>query len=141
MKACNKCGQTKPLTAFVKDRSLKSGFGAICRECRVSQQKEYNRSYEARETKKRWISETGKGQRYKAEKERRQKSLREKERARSKARYHRNKGNLKPSPCEGCGSEENIHMHHDDYSKPLDVRWLCGRCHAAIHPGVEVSNA
>lgn len=42
----------------------------------------------------------------------------------------------KPSTCEGCGKEGDrqwIHAHHHDYSKPVDVRWLCPACHAAEH--------
>jgi hypothetical protein len=41
-------------------------------------------------------------------------------------------GKLKRQPCEQCGAP-NAHGHHDDYSKPLDVRWLCPPCHAAHH--------
>lgn len=41
-------------------------------------------------------------------------------------------GKLQRQPCEGCGGE-NVHAHHDDYSKPLEVRWLCPACHAQHH--------
>lgn len=40
----------------------------------------------------------------------------------------------KPTHCEKCGAEEyDIHAHHDDYAKPLDVRWLCRSCHIKHH--------
>lgn len=34
--------------------------------------------------------------------------------------------------CEICG-EEKTHAHHDDYAKPLDVRWLCPTHHSQWH--------
>jgi len=43
------------------------------------------------------------------------------------------KGILRPMPCEECGSEKNIHAHHDDYDKPLSVRWLCSQHHRDWH--------
>lgn len=42
-------------------------------------------------------------------------------------------GKLTKMPCEVCGVKEPVQAHHDDYSKPLDVRWLCVPCHAAHH--------
>ena len=48
------------------------------------------------------------------------------------ARCARRSGRLKPSPCEMCGAPK-VHGHHDDYTRPLVVRWLCQKCHAALH--------
>lgn len=43
-------------------------------------------------------------------------------------------GIIKPSFCEKCSSEPAVlHGHHDDYSKPLSVRWLCPSCHVRWH--------
>jgi hypothetical protein len=47
------------------------------------------------------------------------------------ARYH---GTLIPQPCEVCGATK-VHAHHDDYSRPLDVRWLCPLRHRHQHLG------
>ncbi len=41
-------------------------------------------------------------------------------------------GRLLRKPCEVCGKEESD-SHHDDYDKPLDVRWLCRSCHMTFH--------
>lgn len=42
----------------------------------------------------------------------------------------------KPSNCSGCGRNEYdvfIEGHHPDYSKPLEVVWLCKECHLSEH--------
>ncbi|HEM7839616.1 hypothetical protein [Burkholderia multivorans] len=49
-------------------------------------------------------------------------------------------GRLTRQPCERCGESPTakdgrslVHAHHEDYSKPLHVRWLCVSCHYAEH--------
>jgi hypothetical protein len=41
-------------------------------------------------------------------------------------------GVLTRQPCEECG-ETKVDGHHEDYSRPLEVRWLCRQHHLALH--------
>jgi hypothetical protein len=63
-----------------------------------------------------------------------------KEAARKETRQAIARGALVPEPCEVCGQssrlkngQRGIHAHHDDYSRPLDVRWLCPVHHKEWH--------
>lgn len=42
-------------------------------------------------------------------------------------------GKLAPQPCERCGDAIGVQAHHEDYTKPLDVNWLCPSCHGLRH--------
>lgn len=45
-------------------------------------------------------------------------------------------GKIKKKPCQHRGCKETkVHAHHDDYSKPLKVRWLCAKHHHRGHHG------
>lgn len=41
-------------------------------------------------------------------------------------------GELIKLPCEICGNIK-VEAHHDDYYRPLDVRWLCRKHHREHH--------
>lgn len=43
-------------------------------------------------------------------------------------------GRIAKMPCAFCGAEK-VHGHHPDYSKPLEVIWVCPIHHKQIHPG------
>lgn len=45
------------------------------------------------------------------------------------------RGDLVRQPCEVCGNPR-VDGHHDDYSQPLKVRWLC-RSHHQLHHAAE----
>lgn len=44
--------------------------------------------------------------------------------------------------CQRCGSKpppnragvSQIHAHHEDHSKPLEIEWLCVACHRFVTP-------
>ncbi len=40
---------------------------------------------------------------------------------------------VKAKKCHDCGKGGRLHGHHEDYSKPLEVVWLCGGCHVHRH--------
>lgn len=66
----------------------------------------------------------------------------QRERVRNEDRFKKNarkyvyraikSGKMKRGPCCVCGAEKT-QAHHDDYSKPLEVRWLCGFHHGIEH--------
>lgn len=53
-------------------------------------------------------------------------------RAHTAVSYALRKGTLKKEPCIFCGRGD-VHAHHRDYSRPLDVTWLCPKCHHRLH--------
>lgn len=46
---------------------------------------------------------------------------------------------FKPAECSRCGlvpRRRDLHAHHHDYAKPLDVEWICVKCHGVEHHGI-----
>lgn len=47
---------------------------------------------------------------------------------------------LRPDECSACGKQCKPEAHHDDYAKPLEVRWLCRSCHCRHHRLEQLAN-
>lgn len=48
---------------------------------------------------------------------------------------------IRPTECPNCGSQIRIQAHHSDYSKPLEIEWLCEQCHQNLHyPNPPIAN-
>jgi len=52
--------------------------------------------------------------------------------ARSHANVYKRRGKLLQQPCARCNNADS-EMHHEDYSQPLNIKWLCRECHLALH--------
>ena len=40
---------------------------------------------------------------------------------------------VRPEVCPDCGVKGKIEAHHPDYSRPLEVKWQCNKCHNLSH--------
>lgn len=60
--------------------------------------------------------------------------------ARGKLKYAIKTGKVARGVCERCGAQDT-HGHHHDYSKPLDVIWLCAPCHGLEHQKLQGEEA
>lgn len=52
--------------------------------------------------------------------------------ARAYVNVYIRRGVIQRKPCETCG-EPKAEKHHEDYDKPLEVVWLCRKCHLEHH--------
>jgi len=52
--------------------------------------------------------------------------------ARKYAFIYKERGKIVPEPCFICGSTHQLECHHEDYTRPLQIIWLCKRHHVMI---------
>lgn len=134
MKICTECKVEKPVSAFSKQTAAKDNLQRWCKTCnRLHQQTPEGKAAHQKSHKKYYQSEAGK-----ATHRRSSEVQRSAHPDRIKARqtlYHAiNSGRIKrPSTCEECSKKRFVHGHHEDYNKPLDVDWLCIKCHNKLH--------
>jgi len=61
------------------------------------------------------------------------------EKAHNTIRYLKRAGRLINQPCEICG-KLRADAHHDDYTKPKEIRWLCPKHHRDFHMAHKLEN-
>ena len=113
MKTCTKCKTKKPLQDYNKSTKSKDGHQSWCRSCSNVASKE-----EARLNPDKVLARIKKSQL----------KYPERKRAGNMVNNAVRDGRLTKQPCH-CG-ETRVQGHHEDYSKPLDVEWLCIKCHS-----------
>jgi ribosomal protein S27AE len=133
-KVCSTCKAEKPLDQFHRNATGRLGRMSRCKPCACRYVREYRAAHvEEYRARGREADRTPeRREHWKARRVRRGERGRIQSHAHSAVQGALRAGKLKPSPCESCGAAE-VDAHHDDYAKPLDVRWLCRLCHAAHH--------
>lgn len=134
VKRCKTCDQIKPADAFSFERFSHLGRKASCKRCLAAKARAARRNdpERARRAARRYSERHA--EREKRDRDRRRRASLEKYAARERVRRAVQAGRLvRPDRCEGCELSVPVQAHHDDYSKPLEVRWLCPACHVAIH--------
>ncbi len=137
MKKCFKCGEEKDLSDFYKHGQMADGHLNKCKDCVKQDVRQHRKVNES-------VREYDR-QRYRNDPARRERGQRnasawnkkhpERYRAHNAVNNAVRDGKLTKEPCEVCGGK--AHAHHDDYSKPLDVRWLCPKHHQRHHARIK----
>lgn len=131
MKVCFKCKQEKPLTEFYNHAQMADGHLNKCKDCAKKDTHHRRHNSEAREKILAYDRARGNRQTPEYLKEFREKYPK-KYKAHNAVNNAIKRGLLFSQPCEVCGNP-NTHGHHDDYAKPLNVRWLCAEHHKEWH--------
>lgn len=142
-KQCFKCLETKPFSEFYRHPKMGDGYLGKCKTCTKADVAE--RETRLRITDPEWTAKERERCRNKSDLARLLGNKPETSKAVKQAWYRRNKHKKKantilnravkrgivskPSACNRCGCSGRLEGHHDNYSMPLAVEWLCTKCH------------
>lgn len=149
IRTCKHCRSTSETAEFYK------GVNSRCKEChkrevrqnriekadqyRAYEKMRYKRDGYRREYNSAWLK-TEKGRASHAQSVRRRNLMHPDRRAANvilgnAVRDGKIRKPLYCSRCFDCPPRRQLHAHHEDYSKPLDVEWICAKCHGLEHYG------
>ena len=133
-KTCFKCGVTKPLGEFYAHKRMADGHLNKCKCC-AKRDVHQHRHGKGRERVLSYDRERARTPERKANASQVIKSWKREHPKRRAAQVSLGNavrcGRVKPMPCWVCG--EKAEAHHPDYSRPLDVVWLCPSHHKQAH--------
>jgi len=110
-------------TDYFPDRKARNGLRSLCKECSRIALRKLDRKTDETRKYYRIYNITHKRDPVKVF-------------CRSKLNYAIRHGEIKrPKICKRCRKHKRITAHHKDYSRPLDVMWLCYLCHAEVERG------
>ena len=147
MKTCFKCGANKTLDQFYAHKQMADGRLNKCKECakedvrntradRVDYYREFDRKRNmkpARVRARKAYLKTPAGKAARAATiQRYQSKFPDKKKATMAVNNAVRDSRLIKKPCEECGAKK-VEAHHANYSKPLEVLWLCNKHHRQQH--------
>ena len=119
MKVCSTCQESKDESLFYKNRALPGGLSNVCKTC----QNGYNKRYASKNPEV--IADV----KYNYQ----SKNLHKHSAQQAVGRAIKEGKLVRPAKCQRCAREVFTEAHHSDYSKPLEVEWLCKSCHVNHH--------
>ena len=120
IKRCSRCEVPDlPITDFNKSIDAADGLQSICRNCHIEYKSEYEKKHISIAAQR--LSTTKWNH-----------SNKIKRKAHRLVKQAIKSGDLIRCPCEVCNAVKT-EAHHEDYSKPLEVNWLCRNHHRARH--------
>ena len=152
-KICIGCGRELPIDQFYRHPKMADGYIGKCKECTKKdvvanrlKKLDYYREYDRQRAD---LPERVKARKeyYKKMKDTTESAVKKsisrkkyKSNYPEKAKAHmemshgiRDHKVVKPEVCSVCGKKRKLEGHHYDYSKPLEVIWVCRKCHLQIH--------
>jgi hypothetical protein len=132
-KVCFRCGKWKVLGQFYRHMRMADGHLNKCIDCTkvdVAKHRVNNPDKLHQYDRERYSNPERKARCARSSSASRRRYP-ERTNARTKVARAVKSGRLVRQPCEVCGAKANA--HHEDYSKPLEVRWLCSKHHGEHH--------
>lgn len=122
MKLCGGCNTEKPFAEFNRNRAKKDGYQNWCRACLNPISTAWKKTPIGRAS----VSRT-------------QKHVKRNPKTRKAQQVvsgQVKRGKMTRQPCCVC-NQPNADAHHEDYSRPLDLVWLCDKHHKQRHVAIQ----